>query len=171
MNEKIDAKNNAKNNVKIDVKLDDKNDKHIHHASDVVNLVEKKLDFFQDVIQKTIIHVQKNKMLDILGTNDVNTCINTLNILSDKIKKLVENMNIITTDLVINNLQTINNELSSLLKVYGTESLEDLLLICFGNSSSIITNEEELAKFNLLKKYFHPIYRHTSYLLSLGKFP
>ena len=165
MNEKIDAKNNAKNNVKIDVKLDDKNDKHIHHASDVVNLVEKKLDFFQDVIQKTIIHVQKNKMLDILGTNDVNTCINTLNTLSDKIKKLVENMNIITTDLVINNLQTINNELSSLLKVYGTESLEDLLLICFGNSSSIITNEEELAKFNLLKKYFHP----TSYKIATLK--
>ena len=106
----------------MNLKNDDKN---------IINVLQKKNIFFKDVIQKTIIHVQKNKMLDILGTNDVNTCINTLNTLSDKIKKLVENMNIITTDLVINNLQTINNELSSLLKIYGTESLDDLLLICF----------------------------------------
>ena len=39
--------------------------KEINHKStnEVLPLVEKKIDFFKDVIQKTIIHVQKNKFL------------------------------------------------------------------------------------------------------------
>ena len=35
--------------------------------TDMLLLVEKKIDFFKDVIQKIIIHVQENKFLDILG--------------------------------------------------------------------------------------------------------
>ena len=119
-------------------------------------LVEKKVDFFKDVIQKTIIHVQKNKFLDILGISDVSLCIEKLGELSKKIKELTDIKN---SDNLINNLQLINNELSSLLKNYGTDCLEDLLLICFGNNNKITTNEIENEKLELLKKYFHP----TSY--------
>jgi Fe2+ transport system protein B len=110
-----------------------------------------------DVIQKTIIHVQKNKFLDILGISDVNTCIERLGDLSKKIQEVSENKT--NTDVLINNLQQINNELSSLLKSYGTDSLDDLLLICFGNNSKISTEDTQYDKFELLKKYFHP----TSY--------
>jgi ATP-dependent Lon protease len=53
------------------------------------------------------------------------------------------------------NLQSINNDLSSILKSYGTENLEDMLLICFGNTS-VVKNDTEISKFELLKKYFHP---------------
>ena len=127
-------------------------------SSDVLPLVERKIDFFKDLIQKTIIHVQKNKNLDILGISDVTTCIEKLGELSKKIEE-VTNVKITATDNIINSLQTINNELSSLLKNYGTESLEDLLLICFGNNNKITTDENEFYKFELLKKYFHP----TSY--------
>ena len=45
---------------------------NIKNNVDMISLVEKKIDFFKDVIQKTIIHVQKNKFLDILGISDVN---------------------------------------------------------------------------------------------------
>ena len=31
----------------------------------VNQLIEKKIEFFKDIIQKTILHVQKNKFLDI----------------------------------------------------------------------------------------------------------
>ena len=41
-------------------KKDNKNTK------DVNILVDKKLEFFKDIIQKTILHVQKNKTHDIL---------------------------------------------------------------------------------------------------------
>lgn len=36
----------------------------------MLQFVEKKIDFFKDVIQKTIIHVKKNKNIDILGISD-----------------------------------------------------------------------------------------------------
>ena len=133
---------------------------NIQKNNDILPLIAKKFDFFYDVIQKTIIHVQKNKILDIIAINDVNTCIEKLGNLSKKLD-LFRNENDNDNnknDVLINNLQTINNELSTLLKIYGTFSLEDLLLICFG-SNNIGINNELNDKYELLKKYFHP----TSY--------
>jgi ATP-dependent Lon protease len=125
-------------------------------SNDITILVDKKIGFFKDVIQKTIIHVQKNKFLDILGIGDVGTCIDRLGELNKKIHDVANNKN--NTDNLINSLQVINNELSCLLKNYGTHSLEDLLLICFGNNKPTADDDEQ-DKLDLLKKYFHP----TSY--------
>ena len=133
-------------------------------SSDIIVLIAKKMLFFQDIIQKTILHVQRNKMLDIVGISEVNNCINTLFILSKKIKEINEiPITVSNTDNIINVLQNINNELSSLFKVFGTESFEDLLWICFGNNSvkTYAISDMEMDKFELLKKYFHP----TSYRL------
>ena len=130
-----------------------------------ITQVDKKISFFQYVIQKTIINIQKNKTLDILGVNEVNNCINSFNVLNEKISELLLNLHSIDSETVINTLQNINNELSGLLKIYGTESLDDLLLICFGNNNSIITNNEEIIKYDLLQKYFHP----TSYKVAFLK--
>lgn len=128
-------------------------------SSEIILLIEKKLTFFQDVIQKTILHVKKNAFLDIITISEVNTCINTLFELSKKIKdiNIVSIMN--DTDKIINVLQTINIELSILFKGFGTESFEDLLWICFGNNSmnAYATLDIDKYKFELLKKYFHPI--------------
>ena len=105
---------------------------------EVIMLVEKKLNFFKDVIQKTILYVQKNKTLDILGVSDVIACIDKLTEITKQIQDLFEINNTKTnTEILINNLQIINNELSSLFKTFGTENLEDLLLICFGNNNKI----------------------------------
>jgi len=142
----------------LDKKIVSKKEINQKQNCDVLPLVERKIDFFKDIIQKTIIHVQKNKVLDILGISDVSTCIEKLGELSKKIEE-IQNASIIPTDNIINSLQLINNDLSSLLKNYGTESLEDLLLICFGNNNKITTTDIECHKFDLLKKYFHP----TSY--------
>ena len=147
-----------------DKNMTNKKDFNQKQSTDVLSLVERKIEFFKDVIQKTIIHVQKNKILDILGISDVSTCIDKLGELSKKIEDIV-NLKITATDAIINGLQIINNELSTLLKNYGTESLEDLLLICFGNNNKITTDENETNKFELLKKYFHP----TSYKVVVKK--
>jgi len=128
----------------------EKNDKN---NSDIFLLIKKKNDFFKDVIQKTIIHVQQNKLLDILGISDVNKCIE---ILSELNIKIAENDNNNNNEIIINNLQLINNELSSILKNYGTFNLEDLVNICFGNSNDIFHTTVDNDKYNLLKKYFHP---------------
>jgi len=127
-------------------------------SPEIVILIEKKLLFFQDVIQKTILHVQKNKILDIIGVSEVNSCINTLFELSKKIKDINETNIKTNTDNVINILQIVNNELSSLFKIFGTDSFEDLLWICFGNNSvnTYAISDMDKHKFELLKKYFHP---------------
>jgi ATP-dependent Lon protease len=130
--------------------------------NDVLPQVDKKIEFFKDVIQKTIIHVQKNKMLDILGIKDVTTCVERLGELSKKIQEMTIIKN---TDIIIHNLQLINNDLSVLLKNYGTNSFEDLLLVCFGSNHKVTTNDNDNDKMELLKKYFHP----TGYKVALKK--
>jgi ATP-dependent Lon protease len=130
---------------------------------DIVLLIEKKLLFFQDVIQKTILHVQKNKILDIISVSDLNICINSLYELNNQIKQIGDITSKTNTENVINVLQVVNNELSSLFKLFGTDSFEDLLWICFGNNSvnTYAISDMDKHKFELLKKYFHP----TSYKL------
>ena len=121
-----------------------------------LQVVNKKIDFFKDIIQKTLLHVQKHKTLDILGVSDVSICIERLAEINKKIKEVSKDSQNINADVVINNLQTINNELSSLIKNYGTDNLEDLLMICFGNTNKLSNNDFETLKLDLLKKYFHP---------------
>ena len=134
---------------------------------EIILLIEKKLLFFQDVIQNTILHVQKNKVLDIISVSEVNSCINLLIELSKKLKDIGDINIKSNTDNIINILQIVNNELSSIFKVFGTGSFEDLLWICFGNNSvnTYAISDMDKHKFELLKKYFHP----TSYKLLLPK--
>jgi hypothetical protein len=121
--------------------------------ADMLILIEKKIEFFKDVIQKTIIHVQENKILDIFGISDVTHCIEVLGELSKKIEDLFNTKQ--NTEDIIHNLQLINNDLSGILKNYGTYNLEDLIYICFGNSNVFSENIDNY-KYVLLKKYFHP---------------
>ena len=136
--------------------MDKKGQQTIKNSHDIHNLVEKKLTFFQDVIQKTILNSQKNKMLDILGISDITSCVNVLNNIINKMKDINETDGTMSTDAVVNKLQILNNDLSGLLKNYGTDSFDDLLSICFGNNAAIVVNEEDNIKYELLKKYFHP---------------
>ena len=126
--------------------------------NDIIILIQKKMLFFQDIIQKTILYVQKNKILDILGVSDVSNCVNALFGLSNKLKINLENYDKNNSETLINDLQNINNEFSTLFKSFGTESFEDLLSICFGNNSAYTyaNSENDHFKFELLKKYFHP---------------
>jgi ATP-dependent Lon protease len=101
-------------------------------------------------------------MLDIIGISEVNNCVHLLFELSNKVKEInIQTVSSDTTDNTINILQNINNELSTLFKIYGTDKFEDLLWICFGNNSvnAYASSDLERQKFELLKKYFHP----TSY--------
>jgi ATP-dependent Lon protease len=134
---------------------------------DIVVLIERKMTFFQDTIQRTILHVQRNKLLDVISLSDQNNCINMLFELSKSIKEINDHTINNDTDIVINLLQHINNELSSIFKVYGTELFEDFLWVCFGNNSvnTYAISDTEKHKFELLKKYFHP----TSYRIMNSK--
>ncbi len=140
-----------------------KKDLNAKNINEMMPQIEKKIEFFKDVIQKTVIHVQKNKFLDILGISDVCSCIERLGELSKKINEFNDHKS--NYEGIVNGLQTINNELSTLLKNYGTESLDDFLIICFGNNNKVAMDKEDTNKYELLRKYFHP----TSYKIVSGK--
>jgi ATP-dependent Lon protease len=123
---------------------------------DIIPIIEKKCAFFYDVVQKTLLNIQRNKAYDILGTSEVGSCINSLSIINDKISRLKSNMNNMNKEEITSILQTINNDLSLLFKIHGTDSLDDLLTVCFGNNNNIITSEDDINKYELLRKYFHP---------------
>jgi ATP-dependent Lon protease len=127
--------------------------------SDIVTLINKKIQFFHDLIQKTILHVQKNKILDVLGASEVNNCIRNMYDLVTKLNDITPQMVKNSNNNVINILQHVNNELSAIFKTYGTDSLDDLLWVCFGNNSATTysQNVKDKAKFDLFLKYFHPI--------------
>ena len=130
---------------------------------DIMNLLEKKIIYFHEIIQRSILYVQNNKMLDILGVSDVNDCINKFCEINKTIKEINIHNKTDSNDLenLINKLQNISNELSYIFKSFGTVNLDDLLLVCLGSNSasSYTTNDIDKYKFELLQKYFHP----TSY--------
>lgn len=131
-----------------------------------INLIEKKVAFFHDVIQKTLLHIQHNKLLDIVDIVQINNCIQVLETLSEQvmsITNLIETSKDLNIENIVNILQKINNELSSLFSKFGTHSFEDFLWICSGNNSihNYVVSDMDKYKFDILKKHFHP----TSYIV------
>ena len=120
----------------------------------VDELILKKKYYYNEVIQYTFLHIQNNKMLDILGINEMDMSVEILNELNDKMREIDK---IEDNEQILHCLQEINDELSSLFKKYGTFYLEQLLTICFGNNHEVATIDN--SKYELLQKYFHP----TSY--------
>jgi ATP-dependent Lon protease len=111
-----------------------------------------KITFYQDVIQNTLLHINKTGS----GSNiEMTDAINSLFKVNDKLKQLEKKSEIET----VNSLQEINNDLSIVIKKYGTHYFEDLLMICFG--TRVISDP----KYELLKTFFHP----TSYIIKSEK--
>jgi ATP-dependent Lon protease len=144
MNEKIEPTQNIKNKKIKKVKF---------------NIFEAKIILFKEIIIKTVLSIQRYKLLDIYGPNDLNTCLNNLNELSDKLNnyKYYTKNSSNNEELIVTKLQEINNDLSILFRSYGTHYLEDLLIICFGidYTNNYVLNGN--IKYELLKKYVHPI--------------
>ena len=56
-------------------------------TNDLISLVEKKLVFFEDVMQSTTVHVKNMKSIDVFNSSDVNGCMTSLSELSKKNKQ------------------------------------------------------------------------------------
>lgn len=119
-------------------------------------LIERKITFLKEIIQKTILNIHKNKLLEIVNLSDVNGCIHHLSNLNKKLNNIATDT---SSDDKINTLQLVTNEISLTFRAYGTDSFEDLLLVCFGNAptTNYVISDMDKQKFELLKRYFHPI--------------
>ena len=122
----------------------------------------KKTKYYQNIIQDTILYVQKYKLLDIIDAGELNICIQNLEKLYDLtnniITLLTNKKKLIDFDDIINKLQKINNDLSSNFRLYGTKSIDYILDICFGSDYiNDNINENNLSLYEVIKKYTHPI--------------
>ena len=74
-------------------------------------------------------------------------------------EKIINLINSISNENIINELQYINNNLSSLIKSYGIYSLKNFLKICLGEefAEKYLKNSNLNKKLDVINKYLHPI--------------
>ena len=133
----------------------------VSNPKDISSFIVSKISTFQEIIKKTCLAVQKYKSLDILGPNEINMCMSSLELLFSQLDRMLHDINhnpSTNLDSCVSKLQEINNDLSSLLKSFGTHSIDDLITICFGGDflNTIITDENR-ERYDVIKKYVHPI--------------
>lgn len=139
------------------------------NTTDITHIIRNKIASIQEIIQKTILSVSQNKKWDLFSNSDYVICVSSLNELYEKARALLEKMNTtisssstIEIDTFITDLQPIVDKLSVIISNFGTESIDDLLSICFGtkqmypnspSSGQDITKH----KFALIQRFVHPI--------------
>ena len=138
------------------------------------------INYYQGVIQSILISIQNYKYHQIIGANDVNVAMNSMESLFVELSNntiiLNEKQNI-NYDKIINNIANIKKDLFNNIKLYGTKNFIDFVNICVQDkyitqlcsSASSETNCEVpfdgssndlyqlQGKISLMLKYFHPI--------------
>ncbi len=148
----------VKKNVKINKP---ENDAEV--SEDIVLFIQNKIMTFQDIIRKTILIVQRYKVMDIIGVGEMNVCIQTLEFLYKEMEdlwnqSLAQKITTDEKDKLLVKLQEYNTELSTIMKTFGTDTIEDLITVCFGQEFIFnILNNDNVIKYDLIKKYVHPI--------------
>lgn len=119
--------------------------------TNITNNIHEKKERLQEIIKKTILIIQKYKIMDIFGSNELNVCINNLNVLFDSLSLLSND----GTD--ESKYKDIIKNISELLQTFGTDNIKDLLYIIFDRDIQVNLNTEDDKKLKLIYKYLHPI--------------
>ena len=118
----------------------------------------------KEMIERTILSYHNYKVVDILTSNDITISIQYL-------EKIYQNLEVLESDVysksildIVEEVNLIKNELSSIFRNYGTQNINDLLEVTFGKGymkTLEVTNEGGIQwdheKFEVLKMFFHPI--------------
>ena len=123
--------------------------------------VENRIKEIQSIIQKTILSAQKYKLYDILGANELNICISTLNNIFDETNIILTEIEQKTCseEIISSKITDMEHDLVTIIKNFGTESLKDLIYLIFGNDyiNERINNTQITDKFKVINKCSHPI--------------
>ena len=124
---------------------------------DTQRLLNTQIQYFHELIQKTLISIQKYKQLDIIGANELNQGTQQLESLY---RELSNNKLLLKSKTNISkikaNIEVIRNDLHQIFKLYGTENVHDLLNVVLGDSYLSGINWDK-DKYSLIEKHFHPI--------------
>ena len=90
--------------------------------------------------------------MNIIASNEYNKCLEGL-------EKVINLLNTIGEENILNDLQYINNNLSSLIKNYGIYNFDNFLNICLSSeySNKFLNNTDLINKLDVIKRYLHPI--------------
>jgi len=126
-----------------------------------MNLINKIITL-QEIVQNVIRSNQLYKKLGFLEATDLNSCVIYAENIYLKLKKeyllldeQIKSNNFTDIDHNINALQAIIVEMSTLISLYGCDTLENLIHICIGHKFSI--EAKYRAKYDLLKAYVKPV--------------
>ena len=116
-----------------------------------------KVDMYKKIIKRNFVTIQDYVTKNIISVSDSTLVTNELDELMTTVLTIEKSIQSITInyDSIIEQLQNVNNKLSSLIKQNGTQYLEDMLLICYGEDfiHSNINHDQRLKeKFMLLNE-------------------
>ena len=134
--------------------------KSFSKKSDYHSFLVEKTNEFQKIVYKTINSVYKYKTMDIIGASDINICLQNIESLQNNIiniQTILQTNNKINYNDLFERVQKINNEFSSIFKLYGTEHLDDVINVCYGKEYLQSLKENNEDQYNLMNTFIHPI--------------
>jgi hypothetical protein len=93
--------------------------------------------------------------LGFIEANDLHSCIVYAESIYSKLKKEFVDDNLNDVEKKINTLQDIIFEISTLISLYGCDTLENLIHVCIGHNFSI--EEKYMEKYKILNNYVKPV--------------
>jgi ATP-dependent Lon protease len=116
-----------------------------------MSVYEEKLEYFKKVIDDIAKGLNYYASLHIMTYNEYNNAFSAL-------EKTINIINSINYENIIDELQYINNSISSIIKNYGCYSFEDIINICLACTFAETNFTNDLShKYKLLVKHLHPL--------------
>ena len=137
-------------------------------------MFEEKISTLQEIIKKTILSSHRYKSMNVISANELNACGQSLETIFSNLQSMlsvIKKREKIDENVYIQKLQDVINDISTVFKTYGTETIHDLIQICFGSdfaqknftgvssSTGVSTSaiNKYVHKYNIMNKYVHPI--------------
>lgn len=119
-----------------------------------------RIKFLIEIIQNTVLYVQKYKLMDIIDAGELNICVHNL----ENNFKLLCQLNIVLRGDKIDyaqlnkSIEEITEEIKTSIRLYGTGDIEKLLKLIIKENyidKNIISENKDI--YAVIKKYVHPI--------------
>ena len=116
-----------------------------------------KINSLQEIVKNVIRANQVYKTMDFLELTELNACIIFAENIYAKLNKSLDDVTtaaVLDESRVITILQDIVGEISTLISLYGCDTLESLIQICIGNK--YVIDDKYVSKYKLLNTYMSP---------------
>jgi ATP-dependent Lon protease len=131
------------------------------------NIINKVINL-QEIVKNVIRSNQLYKTTGFLEINDLNSCVSFAESIYSKLRKILDTIESADGDDTITALQSIIEEISTLISLYGCDTLDNLIKVCIGNK--YIIEDKYTSKYKLLNNYVSPLRYKTVQWNKTGKY-